>query len=151
MYTDMKKFLTCLLTMLGLNTACGQGNYENADVNESVELVADSLVGEWRWVGKNVPELILVLEAGNTDPQSNGLKVESLYRYRIEDYKDPKMTFDGENIHIRKDLGENTYLELDLKPCGNDLTGRCLMVGIMPEQVDTEITLRRDYFEYDNK
>ena len=66
-------------------------------------------------------------------------------------YKDPKMTFDGEIIHIRKDLEENTYLELDLKPCGNDLTGRCLMVGIMPEQVDTEITLRRDYFEYDNK
>lgn len=252
MYTDMKKILTCILTVLGLNTACGQGNYENADVNEFAELVADtnvvildvrtadeyaeghlerainidyhqsdfvekamaslpqdkkiavycrsgrrsagaagklgdkgytlvnlkggiiawkeaglriissaqaqtlpvtadSLVGEWRWVGKNVPELILVLEAGNTDPQSNGLKVESLYRYRIEDYKDPKMTFDGENIHIRKDLGENTYLELDLKPCGNDLTGRCLMVGIMPEQVDTEITFRRDYFEYDNK
>lgn len=151
MYTDMKKILTCILTVLGLNTACGQGNYENADVNEFAELVADSLVGEWRWVGKNVPELILVLEAGNTDPQSNGLKVESLYRYRIEDYKDPKMTFDGETIHIRKDLGENTYLELDLKPCGNDLTGRCLMVGIMPEQVDTEITLRRDYFEYDNK
>ena len=44
MYTDMKKFLTCLLTMLGLNTACGQGNYENADVNEFAELEDDTNV-----------------------------------------------------------------------------------------------------------
>jgi rhodanese-related sulfurtransferase len=40
----MKKFLTCLLTVLGLNTACGQGNFENADVNEFAELVADTNV-----------------------------------------------------------------------------------------------------------
>ena len=44
MYTDMKKILTCILTVLGLNTACGQGNYENADVNEFAELVADTNV-----------------------------------------------------------------------------------------------------------
>jgi len=30
----MKKFLTCLLTMFGLTTACGQQNYENTDVKE---------------------------------------------------------------------------------------------------------------------
>lgn len=30
--------------MLGLNTACGQGNFENADVNEFAELVADTNV-----------------------------------------------------------------------------------------------------------
>ena len=41
---DMKSFLTCLLTVLGLNTACGQGNFENADVNEFAELVADTNV-----------------------------------------------------------------------------------------------------------
>ena len=40
----MKKFLTCLLAVLGLNTACGQGNFENADVNEFAELVADTNV-----------------------------------------------------------------------------------------------------------
>ena len=40
----MKKILTCLLTVLGLNTACGQGNFENADVNEFAELVADTNV-----------------------------------------------------------------------------------------------------------
>ena len=28
----MKQFLTCLLATLGLTTACGQGNYDNADV-----------------------------------------------------------------------------------------------------------------------
>ena len=40
----MKTFLTCLLTVLGLNTACSQNNYVNADVNEFAELVADTNV-----------------------------------------------------------------------------------------------------------
>ena len=40
----MKSFLTCLLTVLGLNTACSQSNYENANVNEFAELVADTNV-----------------------------------------------------------------------------------------------------------
>ena len=40
----MKKFLTCLLAVLGLNSACGQDNFENADVNEFAELIADSNV-----------------------------------------------------------------------------------------------------------
>ena len=41
---DMKKFLTCLLTVLGLNTACGQGHFENTDVQGFAELVADTNV-----------------------------------------------------------------------------------------------------------
>ena len=41
---DIKKLLTCLLAVLGLNSACGQGNFENADVNEFAELVADTNV-----------------------------------------------------------------------------------------------------------
>lgn len=40
----MKTILTCLLTVLGLNTACSQSNYVNADVNEFAELVADTNV-----------------------------------------------------------------------------------------------------------
>ena len=40
----MKKIFTCLLAVLGLNSACGQGNFENADVNEFAELVADNNV-----------------------------------------------------------------------------------------------------------
>ena len=40
----MKTFLTCLLTVLGLNTACSQSNYVNADVNEFAGLVADTNV-----------------------------------------------------------------------------------------------------------
>ena len=39
----MKKFLTLLLAVLGLNTACSQ-NYENYDVKEFVELITDSNV-----------------------------------------------------------------------------------------------------------
>ena len=40
----MKKLLTCLLAVLGLNTACGQGNFENTDVQGFAELVADTNV-----------------------------------------------------------------------------------------------------------
>jgi len=40
----MKKFLTCLLTMFGLTTACGQQNYENTDVKGFAELIKDSNV-----------------------------------------------------------------------------------------------------------
>ena len=39
----MKKFLTLLLAVLGLNTACSQ-NYENMEVKEFAELIADSNV-----------------------------------------------------------------------------------------------------------
>ena len=35
----MKKILTCLLTTLGLTTACGQANYENVDVKGFAELM----------------------------------------------------------------------------------------------------------------
>ena len=40
----MKKILTCLLAVLGLTTACGQGNFENTDVQGFSELVADTNV-----------------------------------------------------------------------------------------------------------
>jgi rhodanese-related sulfurtransferase len=40
----MKKILTCLLAVLGLISACGQGNFENIDVQGFAELIADSSV-----------------------------------------------------------------------------------------------------------
>ena len=40
----MKKILTCLLAAIGLTTACGQGNYENTDVEGFAVLVADTNV-----------------------------------------------------------------------------------------------------------
>ena len=40
----MKKMLTCLLAVLGLNSACGQVNYENVDVNGFSTLIADTNV-----------------------------------------------------------------------------------------------------------
>ena len=40
----MKKLLTCLLAVLGLNSACGQENFENTDVQGFAELVADTNV-----------------------------------------------------------------------------------------------------------
>ena len=44
MTKDMNRLLTCLLAVLGLNTACGQQNFENADVQGFAELVRDSNV-----------------------------------------------------------------------------------------------------------
>ena len=38
----MKKIITCLLATLGLTTACGQQNYEDADVRGFSELIEDS-------------------------------------------------------------------------------------------------------------
>ena len=38
----MKKILTCLCAVLGLNSACGQGVFENTDVQGFAELVAGS-------------------------------------------------------------------------------------------------------------
>lgn len=40
----MKKIITCLLTILGLTSACGLGKYENTDVQGFAELIADSSV-----------------------------------------------------------------------------------------------------------
>ena len=40
----MKKILTCLLATLGFTTACGQQNFENADVQGFAELIADTNV-----------------------------------------------------------------------------------------------------------
>jgi len=40
----MKKIITCLLTVLGLTSACGQSNYENINVEGFAELIADSSV-----------------------------------------------------------------------------------------------------------
>ena len=40
----MKKFLTCMMAVLGLNSACGQSNYENVDVNGFATLIADTNV-----------------------------------------------------------------------------------------------------------
>ena len=44
MTKGMNRILTCLLAVLGLNTACGQQNFENADVQGFAELVSDTNV-----------------------------------------------------------------------------------------------------------
>ena len=116
-------------------------------VLESKVVTPESLTGEWCWVGKNVPELILVLD---TDDEG-GLLINDLYTYRFESYKNPKYSFDGETLHIRADVDENAYIELDLKPDGDNLKGRCTMIGLLRVDFDDEITLRRDYFEYDKR
>lgn len=42
--TKRKKIITCLLAVLGLTSVCGQGNYENVDVDGFATLIADSSV-----------------------------------------------------------------------------------------------------------
>lgn len=129
----------CLLMLCASTAALAQ-----PDSGQRRKHDAASLAGEWRWVGKDVPELILVL---GTDSRGE-LKAESLYTYRDTDFSDPKLVFNGTSLWIRKDLDENAYLELDLRPEGGDLTGRCLMVGVWTREFDDTVTLRRNYFEY---
>ena len=139
----MKKVLLLVVLALVL-TACG-GSSSAKTHSDGQPVQPEALKGEWCWVGQDIPELILVLD---TDEEGN-LVVDDLYTYRAHSYRDPKVSFDGETLWIRKDVDENAYLELTLKPEGDDLTGRCLMVGIWKREFDEEITLRRDYFEYD--
>ena len=40
----MRRILTCLLAAIGLTSACGQNDFENADVQEFADLIADSSV-----------------------------------------------------------------------------------------------------------
>lgn len=40
----MRKMLTCLLALLGLTTACGQGKFDNVDVTDFATLTGDSNV-----------------------------------------------------------------------------------------------------------
>jgi hypothetical protein len=107
----------------------------------------EAMKGEWCWVGKNVPELILVLDTND----AGELVIDDLCTYRIDSYKNPTYSFDGDMLRIRWDEGENAYLELTLKPNGEDLTGRCQMIGVWEREFDEDITLRRDYFEYDKQ
>jgi len=104
----------------------------------------EALKGEWCWVGKNVPELILVLDTND----AGELVIDDLYTYRVDSFMNPTYSFDDNTLQIRWDGDENCYLELYLKPDGDDLTGRCVMIGIRDKDFDDEITLRRDYFEY---
>lgn len=48
----MKKLLTYLLATLGLTTACGQQNFENADVQEFAELIADKTIAVYYRSGR---------------------------------------------------------------------------------------------------
>ena len=41
---DMKKILTCLFAVLGLNSACGQQSFEDTDVQGFAELIVDTNV-----------------------------------------------------------------------------------------------------------
>ena len=116
-----------------------------AHVLEHRNVPAEDLVGEWRWVGGNIPELILVLDVDSL----GDLEVIDLYTYRAHNYDDPDYEYDGSMLRIRKDVDENAYLELFLEPDGEELIGRCVMSGIWKREFDQTIILRRDYFEYD--
>lgn len=120
-------------------------NGDVAHVLEHRNIPAEDLVGEWRWVGGNIPELILVLDVDSL----GNLEVLDLYTYRDQNYNDPDYAYDGSMLTIRKDVDENAYLELYLEPDGEELIGRCVMSGLWKREFDQTIILRRDYFEYD--
>ena len=104
---------------------------------------AASLAGRWEAAGDDVPGLLLVLGTGEYTPLANGLTVETLKLPREDACKNPGLEFDGENILIRKDLGEDRFIFLQLKPYDSCLSGKCVISGLSDKDFDGEVTLRR--------
>lgn len=106
---------------------------------------ASRLAGDWSWVGKDVPEVILSLALDG----KGKLYVDDFYLYRLTGFDHPTCSFDGETLIVRKDLDDNSYAELALKLNEEgDLVGQCALINVLPEQYDCPITLRKNYFEY---
>jgi rhodanese-related sulfurtransferase len=65
----MKKILTLLLAALGLNTACSQ-NFENMEVKEFAELIADSIACHTQTFRRS--ENVVILDVRKADEFAEG-------------------------------------------------------------------------------
>lgn len=104
-----------------------------------------ALVGEWGWVGDDVPELLLTLAL------DNGLiTTKECTIYRLSGFDNPSTSYHLKSLSIDQYLngGQNIFLSLSLDECG-DLTGTCrLNVPTYNISFDGQITLRKNYFRY---
>lgn len=104
---------------------------------------AVSLSGKWEAVGGDAPRLVLVLGTGGDATLANGLTVERLVLNREDACRNPGLEFDGENVLIRKDIAEDRFVFLHLKPYNGFLSGKCVISGLSDKDFDGEVTLRR--------
>ena len=110
---------------------------------------AKKLAGDWGWVGKDCPELLLDMEM--TD---KGLRAKQCDVYRMYGFDNTKITFDGEHLTVNEDADDEhspenhirLFLHLDQN---GDLVGDCsISHRLAGKGYDGQIRLRKGYFMY---
>ena len=110
---------------------------------------AKKLAGDWGWVGKDCPELLLDMEM--TD---KGLRAKQCDVYRMYGFDNTKITFDGEHLTVNEDADDEhspenhirLFLHLDQN---GDLVGDCsISHRLASKGYDGQIRLRKGYFMY---
>ena len=122
-------------------------------VKEGLEIreKAKTLAGDWGWVGKDVPEIWFHLEM--TD---KGLECTECVEYRIHNFGDMLVTYDGVHLTIDNFEGYADYsareIHLYLSQDKNgDLVGNCEVDHEHRHDCyDGEIRLRKGYFMYEH-
>lgn len=110
---------------------------------------AKTLAGDWGWVDKDCPELLLDLEM-----TEKGLKAVQCDVYRMYGFDKTKVTFDGEHLTVYEDdyegptLKNQILLFLHLDENG-DLIGDCTINHRLASKgYQGPIRLRKGYFFY---
>ena len=110
---------------------------------------AKNLAGDWGWVGKDCPELLLDMEM--TD---KGLRAKQCDVYRMYGFDNTKITFDGEHLTVNEDADDEhspenhirLFLHLDQN---GDLVGDCsIRHRLASKGYDGQIRLRKGFFMY---
>ena len=117
--------------------------YINISATDREETKA--LVGEWGWVGDDVPEVLLTL--GTNDGL---IATTQCTIYRLAGFDNPNTAYHLQSLTIDQYLqgGKNIFLSLSLDEHG-DLTGTCrLNLPEYDKHYDGPITLRKNYFRY---
>jgi len=113
--------------------------------------IAKKLIGEWGWVGDDVPELLLKFTM--KDGTLNSLKAEECYLYRLYSFHNPLCgVYDGKVQIGQRPDNDAIDLTLEINEKGDELTGHIMLkLANFDYSYDGPITLRKNYFRYKDK
>ncbi|MBO7580238.1 MAG: hypothetical protein J6T38_01775 [Bacteroidaceae bacterium] len=113
--------------------------------------IAKKLIGEWGWVGDDVPELLLKFTM--KDGTMKSLKAEECYLYRLFSFHGPLCgVYDGKVQIGQRPDNDAIDLTLELNEKGDELTGHIMVrLADLNYSYDGPITLRKNYFRYKDK
>ncbi len=113
--------------------------------------IAKKLIGEWGWVGDDVPELLLKFTM--KDGTMKSLKAEDCYLYRLYSFHGPLCgVYDGKVQIGQRPDNDAIDLTLELNEKGDELTGHIMVrLADLDYSYDGPITLRKNYFRYKDK